>query len=79
MRNQTEICEVREALCDSLFHQSIHGRGLLVQLCATIALVDLDPRMLGLVDLFAGNSDAAWRYRHNLRRWQVKALIGGAA
>jgi hypothetical protein len=76
VRNQ-QFCEVPEALRDSLYHQSLHGRGLLVQLCATIALTDLDPRMLGLVDLFAGNSDAAWRYRHNLRRWQVKALIGG--
>ncbi|AEQ52704.1 hypothetical protein KKY_2696 [Pelagibacterium halotolerans B2] len=50
-----------------------------MQLCATIALTDLDPRMLGLVDLFAGNSDAAWRYRHNLKRWQMKRLMSGGA
>ncbi|WP_332715796.1 hypothetical protein [Pelagibacterium mangrovi] len=79
MRNHYPFCEVREALRDSLFYQSVHGRGLLVQLCATIALSDLDPRMLGLVDLFAGNSAAAWRYRQNLRRWQTKRLLTGGA
>ncbi len=79
MRHHYPFCEVQEALRDSLFHQSVHGRGLLVQLCATIALADLNPRMLGLVDLFAGNGPAAWRYRHNLRRWQTKRLMSGGA
>ncbi|WP_417585021.1 hypothetical protein [Pelagibacterium sp.] len=79
MRNDIQICEVQEALRDSLFHQSVHGRGLLVQLFATIALADINPRMLGLVDLFADNSNAAWRYRHNLKRWQLQRLMSGGA
>ena len=79
MRHHHQICEVQQALRDSLFHQSVHSRGLLVQLCATIALHDLDARMLGLVDLSAGNSAAAWRYRHNLKRWQMKRLLAGGA